>query len=103
MEVAKDGVPQAHIRFTLTDHQGQVANLELAGLVGLERLRLGMNLNVLVLDLELGAVHLDFLVRGVLDDDRLGNTLTDWASQLESFNFSVVFHGDLVSVEDELT
>lgn len=103
MEVSKNWVLQAHVSLALTNHQRQVANLELAGLMRLESLRLRMDFNVLVLDLELGAVDLNFLVCRVLDDDRVRHTLANRARKLESLNLSVILDGDLESVENVLS
>lgn len=62
-----------------------------------------MDLHVLVLDSELGTVHLNFLVRWVFDDHLVGNTLTNGTRQLDGLNFRVVLNSHLESVEEVLT
>lgn len=103
MEITQNWIGQLHVSFTLTYHQRQVSDLEFTRLISLEDLGLWVNLNVFILDGELGAVDLDFLISGVLNDDRMRDTLTNWAAQIDSFNFRVVFHSNGKVVEDVLS
>lgn len=83
VEVAKDWVLQGQVSLTVRNHQRKVANLELARLLRLQNLDLGIDLDILVLDLELAAVDLDLLAGGVFDDDRVRSSLTDGALKLD--------------------
>jgi hypothetical protein len=103
VEVTKDGVLQTHLSLALGDHQWQVSDLELSRLVGLEDLCLGMDLHILILDGELGAVYLNFLVCWVLNDHLVGDTLTNRACKFNCLHFWVVLHSHLESVEEVLT
>lgn len=99
VEVTKNGVRQFHLGFALADHQGQVPNLELTRLIGLEHLSLWVNLDVFVLDGELRAIDFDLLVSWVLNDNAVRHTLTNWTRQVNRLNFRVVLHSDGKGIE----
>ena len=103
MEVTKNRVRQFHLSLALADHQGQVPNLELTRLIGLEHLSLRVNLDVFVLNGELRAIDFDLLVSRVLNDNAVGHTFTDWAGQVNRLNFRVVLNSDCKGVELILT
>ena len=103
MEIAEDGILQAHLSLALGDHQWQVSDLELSRLVGFENLILRVDLHVLILDGELGAVHLNLLICWVLNNHLIGDTFTNRARQLNGLYFWVVLNRHLESVEEILT
>ena len=98
MEVTEHGISQAHLSLTLGDHQWQVSDLELLRLMWLEDESLRVDLYILVLNGELGAVHFHFLVSWVLKDDLVGDALTNGARQLDVLHLRVVLNSNLERV-----
>lgn len=69
----------------------------------LEYKRLRMDLHVLVLNGELRAIHFNFLVSRILQDDRVGDTLTDGAREFNCLYLWILLNSHLECVEEILT
>lgn len=103
VEVAEGGILEDKVTLRLTDHQGQVLDLELARILTLNRDVFWVDLHVLVANRELTLVNFDVLLRRILNYDRLADTFSNRTHQLECFHVFVVFDGDRELVELVLT